>query len=140
MSHVSVQVIAPVLTNFFHCMHCEQLFDQAGIGRQMHQEELEQYPADVKEEAARLANWLFGLAHRYGDQIHIRVIDPQSLEGFFLSLRYWARHYPTFIVNGQKASVGWDRDGLEQVLQAHLAQSHMGAAKSQGGLHGEKEY
>ena len=121
MSHVSVQVIAPALTNFFHCMHCEQIFDQAGIGRQMHEEEIEQYPEDFKQDSARLANWLVDLAHRYGDQIHIRVIDPQSPEGFLKSVRYWVRRYPTFIVDGHEKVTGWDQAVLDAVLQARLA-------------------
>jgi len=121
MSHVSVQVIAPVLTDFFHCVHCEQLFDQADIGRQVHQEELDQYPDDVKQEVARLAGWLFDLVDRYGDQIHIRVIDPQSPEGLFKSLRYWVRKYPTFIVDGREKIVGWNRTALDAALQERLA-------------------
>ncbi len=127
MSHVSVQVIAPVLTDYFHCMHCEQLFEQADIGRQVHQEELDQYPEDVKQEAARLAGWLFDLADRYGDQIHIRVIDPQSPEGLFKSLRYWVREYPTFIVDGQEKIVGWNRAALDAALEARLADVRMSA-------------
>jgi len=121
MPHVSVQVIAPVLTNFFHCMHCEQLFDQAGVGRQVHQEELDQYPEDVKQEAARLANWLLDLTFRYGDQIHIRVIDSQSPEGLLKSMRYWVRKYPAFIVGGREKVTGWDQAALDAVLQARLA-------------------
>jgi len=121
MSHVSIQVIAPVLTNFFHCMHCERVFDQAGIGRQVHQEELDQYPKSVKQEAARLANWLFHLSDRYGGQIHIRVIDPQSPEGLLKSVRYWVRKYPTFIVDGREKVVGWDQTALDSVVQARLA-------------------
>jgi hypothetical protein len=121
MSHVSVQVIAPVLTNFFHCMHCEQVFDQAGIGQQVHQEELDQYPEDIKEEVSRLASLLFDLSCRYGDQIHIRMIDPQSPEGLLKSVRYWARKYPTFIVDGREKVVGWDQAALDAVLQARLA-------------------
>ena len=69
---VSVQVIAPVLTNFFHCMHCERIFDQAGIGQQMHQEELDQYPEDVKQEASRLADWLFDLAQGRAERLALR--------------------------------------------------------------------
>lgn len=125
MSHVSVQVIAPVLTDFFHCMHCERLFDQADIGRQVHQEELDQYPEDVKQEAARLAGWLSDLTHHYGDQIHIRVIDPQSPEGLFLSLRYWVRKYPTFIVDGCEKVAGWDREALQAILRRRLAVADM---------------
>jgi hypothetical protein len=121
MSHVSVQVIAPVLTDFFHCLHCEQLVGQAGIGQQVHQEMLEDYPEDVIQEAARLANWLYDLAHRYGDQIHIRVIDAQSPEGLVKSLRHWVCKYPTFIVDGHDKIIGWDQAGLDAILQARLA-------------------
>ena len=48
MSHVSVQVIAPSLTDFSNRMHCEQLFDQAGIGQPMHEEELKRYPENAR--------------------------------------------------------------------------------------------
>jgi hypothetical protein len=121
MSQLSVQVIAPVLTNFYHCMHCEQLFSQAKIGQQVHQEELDQYPEEVKQEFERLTDYLFDLAHRYGDQIHIRVIDPLSIEGFFKSLRYRVRKYPTFIVEDKKKITGWDVGALHEALQIQLA-------------------
>ncbi len=120
MSHVSVEVIAPVLTNFFHCAHCERIFNHVGIGQQVHTEELDQYPQEIRQEATRLANWLSELAHRYGDQIHIRVIDTQSLEGLLKSLRYWVRRYPTFILDGREKIVGWDQAALDAALQARL--------------------
>lgn len=123
MSQISIQVITPVLTNFFHCMHCEQLFHHAGIGQQMHQDLLEQYPENFKQEAAYLAYLLSEVTQRYGDRIHIQVVDPQSLAGFLLSLRYWVRRYPTFIVNGRKAFVGSDQEGLERVLQTYLQEN-----------------
>jgi hypothetical protein len=122
MAELSIKIIAPVLTDFFHCMHCEQLFHHSGIGRRMHQDVLDQYPEHVKQEAAHLSELVFDLAHRYGDRIRIWVIDPQSLPGFFHSLRYWVRSYPTFIINGRKAIVGLDRDELDQVLQKYLTE------------------
>ena len=110
-----------MLTNFFHCMHCEQFFDQAGIGRPVHQEELDQYPEEVRLEAARLANWLLDLAYRYGNRIQIRVVDSQSPEGLLKSLRYWVRQYPTFIVDGREKVTGWDLAALDAILHARLA-------------------
>jgi len=121
MPKTRLQVIAPVLTNFFHCMHCEQFFQQAGIGEQVHRTDLEQYPEDFLRDAARLAEWLFDLAERYGDRFWIQVIDPQSLQGFFLSLRHRVRSYPSFIVKDWKAHVGWDRAALDRILQENLA-------------------
>lgn len=120
MSPISLQVIAPVITNFYHCMHCEQIFNQAGIGQQVHQEEIDGYPEDIKGDSTRLADWLFEIAHQYGDQIQIQVIDPQSVEGFIKSLRFWIRRYPTFIVNGREKLTGWDKATLDAMLQIQL--------------------
>jgi hypothetical protein len=102
-------------------MHCEQLFSQAGIGKLVHQEEIDQYPEDIKQESARLARWILDLSHRYGRQIKIRVVDPQSIEGFFRSLRYWVREYPTFIVDRRAKYTGWDQAALDEILRSRLA-------------------
>jgi len=126
MSHIQVEVIAPVLTNFFHCMHCEQIFSQADIGQQLHQDELDQYPEDFKKETARLANLLDELIQRYGNQIHIRVIDPQSPEGLFKSIRYWVRKYPSFIINNHIKIAGLDRPKIESAFQSCLADGETG--------------
>jgi hypothetical protein len=120
MSRVSIQVITPAITNFFTCAHCERMFDVASIGQQVHQEALDQYPKDVRQDAARLADWLFELTCRYGEQIDIRIIDAQSMEGVFKSLRYWVRSYPAFIIDGREKIIGWDQAGLHAVLQARL--------------------
>ncbi len=117
---VQLLVIAPMPTHFFHCLHCEQLFAQAGVGQQVHQRELEEYPPQVVAEFERLQRWIYHLAARYGDRLRIRVVDPQSLEGFVKSLRYWVRSYPTFIIGGREKVQGWDRQALEARLQAKL--------------------
>ena len=97
-------------------MHCERIFDQAGLGKKVHNL-AEQYPPKFLEESHRLAAWLEELTARYGSRLSIRVIDPQSPLGFFKSLRHWVRRYPTFIINGQKKYTGWDREALEALLQ-----------------------
>jgi len=120
MNLISVEVIAPVLTDLRHCNHCEVIFGQTEVGRQVHREQLDEYPPDLREDFERLSDWLIELAHRYGNAIRIKLIDPQSFEGFLKSLRYWVRRYPAFIVAGRKEYVGWDRAALDRVLQAHL--------------------
>jgi hypothetical protein len=64
-----------------------------------------------------LADWLFEITHQYGDQIQIQAIDPQSIEGFLKSLRYWIRKYPTFIVDGHEKLTGWDKGALDRMIQ-----------------------
>ena len=81
------------------------------------------------EEAERLATWLQDLSARYGDQIHIRVVDPQSPEGFFKSLRYWVRRYPTFVVNRRIKYTGWEPGVLDRLLEEQVAR---GASTEQG--------
>lgn len=117
---ISVEVIAPVLTDLRHCNHCEVIFGQMEVGRQVHREELDEYPEDLKKDFVQLSDWLIELAHRYGDALRIKLIDPQSFEGFLKSVRYWVRRYPAFIVAGRKEYVGWDTAALDRVLQAHI--------------------
>ena len=119
MRPISVEVIAPVLTAFYHCMHCEQILTHSSVGRKVREEQLESYPEEVKEDFKRLSDWVIDLAHRYGERVRIKVIDPFSLEGFFKSLRYGVRRYPTFVVSGKK-HVGWDKQKLEALLQVAL--------------------
>jgi hypothetical protein len=118
---MSVEVIAPVLTDLRHCSHCEVIFAQTKVGPQVHKEVLDEYPLDLKEDFERLSDWLVELAHRYGDALRIKVIDPQSVEGFVKSVRYWVRRYPAFVVAGHKEYVGWDRAALDRVLQARIS-------------------
>jgi len=120
MNPVSIEVIAPVLTEFYHCLHCEMIFQQADLGRRVHGEQISEYPEDIKEDFLRLSNWLVGLAHRYRDAVRIRLIDSQSFQGFLKSIRYWVRRHPAFIIDGRKEYVGWDKAALDRVLQAHI--------------------
>jgi hypothetical protein len=97
-------------------MHCERMFSEAGIGTQVRRVMQAGYPSQMLEEARRLSAWLHDLAVRFGEHLCIRVIDPQSPEGFYKSLRYWVRRYPTFIINRRKKYTGWDREALERLL------------------------
>jgi hypothetical protein len=121
MHAILVEVIAPVLTDLRHCSHCEVIFAQTQVGPQVHKEVLDEYPRDLKEDFERLSAWLFELAHRHGNALRIKVIDPQSIEGFVKSVRHWVRRYPTFIIAGHKEYVGWDKAALDRVLQAHIS-------------------
>lgn len=118
---VTLEVISLMPTTYFHCAHCEFIFDQVGIGKKVHSRD-EQYPPEFLEESHRLATWLEELSARYGPRLVIRLIDPQSLLGFFKSLRHWVRRYPTFIVNGREKYTGWDRKTLEAILQGQQAE------------------
>jgi len=48
--------------------------------------------------------------------LRIHIIDPQSLEGFFKSLRHWVRRYPTLFIDRRTKYTSWDRAALERLL------------------------
>jgi hypothetical protein len=120
---VLLEVLAHIPTDFFHCSHCEQLFDWADIGAAVRGEIWGTYPPEMLEEAGRLAIWLQDLSARYGERLHIQVVDPQSLEGFLKSLRYLVRQYPAFIINRRAKYTGWEPAPLDHLLAQHMAQS-----------------
>jgi len=116
-----LEILAHVPTDLSHCSHCERLFDVAGIGSSVHREMRGAYPPEILAEARRLATWLQNLSTRYGNRLHIRIVDPQSPEGFLKSLRYGVRRYPAFIINRRAKYVGWEPTALDRLLAQHLS-------------------
>ena len=118
---VLLEVLAHIPTDFFHCLHCERLFDAAGVGASVHQEIQADYPPEILQDAERLGDWLQDLSARYSERLHIRIVDPQSLEGFFKSVRYWVRQYPTFVINRQIKYTGWETAVLDRLLEKQMS-------------------
>jgi len=77
---------------------------------------MDEYPSDLKEEYLKLSDWIRELIRIYEDRLLIKLIDAQSILGFYKSLRHWVRKYPTFIVEGQETYTGWDKKRLESLL------------------------
>jgi hypothetical protein len=113
MKPLHVDVITPTVQRLALCSTCELFLGEAGVAEDPAQGALAEYPQEWQEEYRRLSDWVYELADRYGDQILIKVIDPQSAEGLFKSLRHRVRRYPTWIVDGTTRVVGWDRAALE---------------------------
>lgn len=61
------------------------------------------------------------LVERFGDDIIVHVIDPQSLRGVMKSLRHRVRRYPSFVVDEQELIVGWNRAALLRAIEARSA-------------------
>ena len=118
MPAVRLEVIAPLVLGLKHCQQCTPYLDDAGISDRILQDELNSVPDNVWQDYTRLSGLVRELAGRYGAQLRITLVDPRSPMGFWKSLRYWVRRYPTFIVNGRQKHVGWDRDALERLLKA----------------------
>jgi hypothetical protein len=113
---VRLEVIAHTFEGMGICTACEVVMAEARLGQRPTERALDEYPLEWQEEWQRLTEWVYDLAGRYGDRIVIKVIDPQSPEGFFKSLRYRVRRYPTWVVDGKTRVVGWDREALDAAL------------------------
>ena len=84
---------------------------------------MDEYPSDLREEFAKLSDWIRELNRLYKHRLLIKLIDAQSLLGILKSLRYWIRSYPTFIVEGKETYAGWDKIQLETLLDKYIKTS-----------------
>ncbi len=88
-----------------------------GIGNTVHNQEINEYPEEMREEYLRLSDWVKATYNVYGMKVWIKVIDPQSLVGLWKHIRYRVRRYPTFVLDGEHIFTGWDsaQDVIGQV-------------------------
>ena len=91
-----------------------------GLREKRDREILNDYPEDLKEDYLFLSNWIKELSRKYRENILIKVIDVQSLQGVFKSIRHGIFRYPTFIINKKKKYTGRDKDRLDALLQESL--------------------
>ncbi len=76
---------------------------------QVHNEELNEYPEEMKADYLRLSEWVRTVLRTHGQRVQIRMVDPQSLFGFWRVLRHRIRRFPTFFVGGERIT-GWEGD------------------------------
>ncbi len=84
-------------------------------------QDLNDYPDDVKEDYLQLCDWIKDWSRTYGEKILIRLTDAQSLQGVYKSFRHRVFRYPAFIINHQKKYVGKDKAHLDDLLREELA-------------------
>ncbi len=121
MKPIVLEIVTTVLTSWGECRRCKPMFDQTGLDQKFRHEEIEGYPADLKDEVTRLSDWVRELNRLYKHRLLIKIIDVQSLLGLYKSLRHRIRTYPTFIVEGRETYAGWDKGQLESLLDKYVA-------------------
>ena len=94
--------------------------DQVGLKEKRDQQILNDYPEDLKEDYLFLSNWIRELSQKYRENILIKVIDVQSLQGVLKSIRHGIFRYPTFIIEKKKKYTGKDKDRLDALLQEYF--------------------
>src|SRR5512138_455856 len=102
-----VEVIAYAPTAYYHCTHCEVAWREMGANNRLHEEQLESsLPREMIEEYRAVSDWVRQIFRVHCDRVLVRVIDAASIEGFYKSLKYGARHYPAVIVDGRSIYTG----------------------------------
>ena len=123
MKPVMVEIIAYAPTQYFHCQHCEVVWNQAEIDgvKKFHADALEtSLPAEMMADYRSLSDWVLNAVERYGGRVVFKVIDATSFEGLVKSLRYGVRKYPTVIVEGKEKQSGADFQKAEMLINQHL--------------------
>ncbi len=116
-----VEVLAYAPTQFFHCQHCELIWQQAGASQGFHQETLSSsLPPEIQQEYAALSSWVLNTVESYGGRVLFKVIDAASFEGLLKSARYGARRYPAFIVGGKDKYIGTNFDQAKSLIDQQL--------------------
>jgi len=121
MKPLTVEVVSNLITGFGGCSRCELVLNEAGVNtRAASCQDMADYPAELKEELARLGDWLSELCQLYRHRISIRLIDAKSPFGLYKSLLHRIRHYPTFIIEKKTVYSGWDKKRIEEMLDTHI--------------------
>jgi hypothetical protein len=124
MKPLTVEVISHWATAFGNCAPCELILNEAGANTRARHQDMADYPTDMKDEMAKLSDWLGELCRLYRHRIRIRLIDAQSPLGFYKSLIHRIRRYPAFIIEKKDVYSGWDRNRIEELLDARMKMVH----------------
>lgn len=125
MKPVLLEIVTKLITLMDQWGPCKILLNEAGmrIEETIDQKEIEAYPPEIKEESIKLSQWIRELSHLYRHRLLIKLIPAQSILGFYKSLRYGIRTYPSFIVEGKKVYSGWQKERLEELIDQSLKTS-----------------
>lgn len=117
-----VEILAYAPTEFFHCGHCEFVWNQVGVGGRVHAEQRRSglLPPDLQAQYDAISDWVLDALDRYGGRLAVKVVDAASVEGVLKALRHRVRRFPAFVLDGHQRIAGFDRGRLEAALAARL--------------------
>lgn len=100
---LTVQIIAYAPTAFYHCTHCEVVWQQSGFSRGLHEEQVHSaLPPDLLDDYQAISDWVRQIMGQFCGQVQVKVVDAASLEGAWLTLRHGLRRYPAVLVGGRR--------------------------------------
>jgi hypothetical protein len=117
-----IDVIAYAPSAFFHCLHCELIWQESPVRLEDRREQLQtSLPEDLKQVYQQVSDWVHTTAAAYGERLRFRIIDAASLEGLMKSLRYGIRRYPAVIVDGTATTGGTRFEQARALIERQLA-------------------
>jgi hypothetical protein len=117
-----IDVIAYAPSAFFHCLHCELIWQESPVRLEDRREQLQtSLPEDLKQVYQQVSDWVHATAAAYGERLRFRIIDAASLEGLMKSLRYGIRRYPAVIVDGTATTGGTRFEQAQALIERQLA-------------------
>lgn len=124
MKPLTVEVIAYAPTQYFHCQHCEVLFQEAEVKgvKKFHADAVEtSMPPEMMQEYRHLSDWVMSAVERYGGRVVFKIIDAASMEGLLKSVRYGVHKYPAVVIDGREKQLGADFAKAESLIDKSLA-------------------
>jgi hypothetical protein len=121
---VLLEVLAYAPTEFYHCQHCEIVWQGVGFGQRIRAEQRRTaLPPDLQAEYAAISDWIAQTLQLYGPRLQVKVVDVASIEGLIKAVCHRARRFPAFIVDGRERMIGFDPLRLDAALAARLGPS-----------------
>ncbi|HKZ84336.1 MAG TPA: hypothetical protein VJ793_11840 [Anaerolineae bacterium] len=116
-----VEIVAYAPTAFYHCTHCEVVWQETGFSKGLHEEQVRSaLPPDLQQDYQAVSDWVRRLFQIHCDRVIVKVVDATSLEGFWKSLRHGLRRYPAVIVEGRVKFSGTDFAAAEAEIADRL--------------------
>ena len=118
-----IEIVAYAPTAYYHCTHCEVVWQETGFSRNLHREQVAAaLPDDMARQYQAVSDWVRQLFRAHGGRVLVKVVDAASLEGFALTLRHGLRRYPAVVVGGQAKYAGTDFAPVEAEIARRLGQ------------------
>jgi hypothetical protein len=116
---LDIEIVTHVTGSMNHCSHCQVFVDGAGIGGQVHAQDMSSYPEEFIRDWERLSDWVRELTATFSGRLMIHITDAGSPRGLWKNLRNGIRRYPAFIIDGHEIYQGWDKEQLASLIQRH---------------------
>lgn len=102
------------------CKNCRLVFEEVGLKSKFHNQEINEYPDDIKDEVLRLSDWIRDLVRRFPNDVQFKIIDAMTPLGVYKIWRHRIRKLPGLIIEHRNTYSGWDSKALEALIDQHL--------------------